>query len=112
MTSDGRTSGSLENRPNDVFVFRLYIAAGAPNSLRAQANLRILCETYLNGRFEIEVVDVLQEPLRALADQVLVTPTLLKVAPPPSWQMAGDLSATSRILLALNIDIDEEFDDE
>ncbi|MCC7208967.1 MAG: circadian clock protein KaiB [Anaerolineae bacterium] len=86
-----------------IIVFRLYIAAGAPNSLRAQTTLRRLCDTYLPDRHRIEIIDVLAEPRRALADHILVTPALIKVSPPPSWQMTGDLSATSKILLALGI---------
>jgi circadian clock protein KaiB len=94
---DDGSSGSA------VICFRLYIAAGAPNSLRAVANLRTLCEKYLPGRYQIETVDVLQDPLRALNDHVLVTPTLIKITPEPQWEMTGDLSATGRILLALGI---------
>lgn len=113
MTTNGFDPANQDTQPPDeMIVFRLYIAAGAPNSLRAQTNLRHLCETYLAGRHQVEIVDVLEEPRRALADQVMVTPTLLKVSPPPTWQMAGDLSATAKILLALDINMDEETKDE
>lgn len=93
---------------DELIVFRLYIASGAPNSMRAQTTLRRLCENHLRGHYRIEIVDVLEEPRRALNDNVLVTPALVKVAPLPSWQMTGDLSASSKILLALGIDEDSE----
>lgn len=93
----------------ETVVFRLYIAAGAPNSVLALANLRRLCERYLPGRHQIEVINVLETPRRALEAQVLVTPTLVKVSPAPGWQMAGNLTDTATILRSLGLD--EEPDD-
>lgn len=84
-------------------VFRLYIAGRAPHSLRAIANLAALCQQYLPHQHQIELVDVLEEPMRALTDGVLVTPALVKVSPPPTWQMIGDLSQQEDILLALGM---------
>ena len=66
-----------------VFKFRLYVAGDAQNSAQALANLTALCRAYLPDRHEIEVVDVLLEPERALADEIQLTPTLIKLAPPP-----------------------------
>ncbi|MEP7287871.1 MAG: circadian clock KaiB family protein [Chloroflexota bacterium] len=88
-----------------LFIFRLYVAGSAPNSLRAIGNLMDICQEYLPERHQIEIVDVLQDPLRAITDKVLVTPTLIKVAPEPTWSMLGDLSAREKVLLGLGIEI-------
>ena len=83
---------------------RLYVAGRAPNSARALANLETIREEYGVERFEVEVIDVLDEPLRALHDRVLVTPTLIKLSPQPVMQIAGDLSRRYDVLHALGLD--------
>ena len=85
----------------ETVVLRLYVAGTAPNSLRAIANLRAVCEEYLAGRSHVEIVDALEEPLRTLDDGVLVTPTLLKLAPGPVRTLIGDLSDRASVLLAI-----------
>lgn len=90
-------------REGEIYRFRLYVAGEAPNSTAAVANLRSLCETHLNGRHEIEIVDFLLEPGRALADGVLVTPTLLKLSPPPVRKIIGNLSRTATVLTSLGL---------
>lgn len=87
----------------DMIVFRLYIAGNTPSSLRARDNLTALCQRYLPGRHHIEVIDIVAAPRAALVDGVLVTPTLVKVKPPPVQQFIGDLSAPRGVLLALGI---------
>jgi circadian clock protein KaiB len=91
VTSDARYS------------FRLYVAGDAPNSSLARRNLSALCQAYLAGRSEIEVVDIYQDPARALADKVFMTPTLLKLAPAPPQTLVGSLSQTQAVLLALGL---------
>jgi len=87
-----------------IFRFRLYVAGGALNSTQAVANLAALCRVHLLGRYEIEVVDVFREPKRALADGILMTPTLLKLAPSPLRRIVGTLSQTETVLQALGLD--------
>jgi circadian clock protein KaiB len=87
-----------------IFKFRLYVAGGAHNSAQAAANLSALCRAYLPGRHEIEVVDVFREPKRALADGILMTPTLVKLAPPPGRRIVGTLSQTQPVLQALGLE--------
>jgi circadian clock protein KaiB len=82
---------------------RLYVAAGAPNSVRAIANLAAICKEHLRSAFEVEIVDVLKFPLRALADGVLVTPHLAKLSPSPATKVVGNLSDRDSVLLALGI---------
>lgn len=83
---------------------RLYVAGRSPNSARALANLNTISQAYGPEYFDLEVVDVLVDPLRALREQVLVTPTLIKLSPPPTVQIAGDLSRQYEVLHALGLD--------
>ena len=85
-------------------VMRLYVAGGAPNSVRARANLEAICQRYLKGNYQLEIVDVFEQPLRALADGVIVTPSLIKLSPPPAVQIVGNLSDRSKVLLALGLE--------
>ena len=86
-----------------LVVMRLYIAEGAPNSVKAIANLKAICKKHLAEGFKLEVIDVLEFPLRALADGILVTPSLAKIAPSPGAKIVGDLSDRSSVLTALGI---------
>ena len=86
-----------------VVVMRLYIANHAPNSIRAIANLEAICKQHLKDKFKLEIIDVLEYPLRALADGILVTPSLAKVSPPPSAKVVGNLSDKPSVLHALGI---------
>jgi circadian clock protein KaiB len=85
------------------FHFRLYIAGDGPNSVRALANLRTLCQTHLAGRHRIEVFDILLQPERALEDDVLLTPTLMKLAPNPVQKIIGNLNDTAIVLEAIGL---------
>ncbi|MDQ1923256.1 circadian clock KaiB family protein [Massilia pseudoviolaceinigra] len=87
-----------------TFVFRLYVAGDAHNSVLARANLRALCETYLPEQHQIEVLDVFREPKRALEDAIFMTPTLIKLAPASVSRIVGTLSQTQSVLLALGLD--------
>lgn len=82
---------------------RLYIASSAPNSVRAIANLEAICKEYLKENFRLEIIDVLEYPQRALADGIVVTPSLNKVSPSPATKIVGNLSDKSSVLLALGI---------
>lgn len=80
------------NGEPEVFKFRLFLAQDAPNSDQARANLAAFCLAYLPGRHDIEVVDVFREPRRALAEGVMLTPTLIKISPGPVRRIVGSLS--------------------
>ncbi len=82
---------------------RLYVAGNAPNSLRAIKNLNQLCTESMRQPYQIEVIDVLTHTSQALADGVLVTPTLLRVSPIPVVHIIGDLSQTTQVLSVLNL---------
>jgi circadian clock protein KaiB len=85
------------------FKFRLYVAGSTQNSTRASANLTAFCATHLPHRHEIEIVDVLQQPKRAMADSVFMTPTLIKLAPSPDRRLVGTLSETQLLLETLGL---------
>jgi circadian clock protein KaiB len=89
--------------PKGAYLFRIYHAAGAPNSVRALANLYAICRKHFPDSYRIEVIDVLQEPLRALAGAVFVTPTVVKLTPLPEQQIIGDLSEEEEVLRALGL---------
>ena len=91
------------NHPNGAYVFRLYLAGGAPNSVRALANLYAICRKHFPESHRIEVIDVLKEPMRALAEAILVTPTVVKVSPAPELQIIGNLSDEEEVLRALGL---------
>lgn len=82
-------------------VLRLYVAGNAANSLRAVSNARALCDTEFPLLYDLEIVDLLEHPLRALADRIIVTPTLLRLSPPPAARAIGDLSDAASVLLVL-----------
>jgi len=85
------------------FSFRLYVAGAAVNSALARANLHALCSVHLAGRHSIEVVDVLRQPERALADGIFMTPTLLRLAPSPLRKIVGTLGDTATLMQALDL---------
>ena len=100
-----RKKGGRSRRPGvQTVVMRLYIASNAPNSLRAVANLAAICKEYLKGRFTLETIDVLEHPLRALADGILVTPSLAKISPLPAAKIVGNLGEKADVLRALGIE--------
>jgi circadian clock protein KaiB len=85
-------------------VLRLYVSGNAPNSVQAIANLEAICQEYLKDAYKLEIVDVFEQPIRALTDGVLVTPSLAKVSPAPVANVVGNLSDRSNVLLALGIE--------
>ena len=86
-----------------AYVFQIYVAGGAPNSVQALANLYAICRKHFPQSHRIEVIDVLKEPLRALAEVILVTPTVMKTSPAPVQQIIGNLSEEVEVLRALGL---------
>jgi circadian clock protein KaiB len=93
----------VSGHPNGAYVFRLYFAGGAPNSVRALANLYAICRKHFPESHRIELIDVLKDPMRALADAILVTPTVVKLSPAPELQIIGNLSEEEEVLRALGL---------
>jgi circadian clock protein KaiB len=82
---------------------RLYVAGQTPKCVAAFANLKKICEEYLTGQYDIEIVDLLQTPALAQGDQILAIPTLVRKLPEPVRKIIGDLSNTERVLVGLDI---------
>jgi circadian clock protein KaiB len=90
-------------RRHRAFKFCLYVAGDAPNSATAIANLTALCREHLPDRHAIEIVNVFREPKRALAENIFMTPTLVKLTPSPAQRIVGTLSQTQPVLQALGL---------
>jgi circadian clock protein KaiB len=82
---------------------RLYVAGQTPKALRAFANLKTICEEHLAGRYEIEVIDLLEHPGLARGDEIIAVPTLVRHLPEPITKIIGDLSDTERVLIGLQL---------
>jgi circadian clock protein KaiB len=96
-------AGGARKAKSDTFVLILYIAGQTPNSKAAVANLKEICEENLAGRYQIQVVDLLENPQLARGDQILAIPTLVRKLPEPVRKIIGDLSNTERVLVGLDL---------
>jgi circadian clock protein KaiB len=85
------------------YLLRLYVTGTTPRSARAIQNIRAICEEKLNGRYDLEVVDIYQHPEQAKPAQIVVTPTLVKKLPLPVRKLIGDLSDEARVLVGLDL---------
>jgi circadian clock protein KaiB len=82
---------------------RLFVTGTTPRSARAIQNIRTICEDHLQGRYDLQVIDIYQHPDHVKAEQIVVTPTLVKQCPLPLRKLIGDLSDTERVLAALDL---------
>jgi len=82
---------------------RLYVAGQTPKSILAFTNLKEICEEHLQGRYEIEIIDLVENPQLAAGDQILAVPTLVRRLPEPIKKIIGDLSNTERVLVGLDL---------
>ncbi len=96
-------TSATETAAEEQFLLRLYVAGQTPKSLTAFANLRKICETHLAGRYEIEVIDLLERPQLARGDEIVAIPTLVRKLPKPITKLIGDLSDTERVLVGLQL---------
>ena len=85
------------------YVLRLYVTGMTARSLRAVENVRAICEEHLAGRYDLEVIDVYQQPTLAKGEQIIAAPTLIKKLPLPLRKVIGDMSSTERVLLGLDL---------
>ncbi len=82
---------------------RLYVAGQTPNSVAAFENLQRICDTHLHGRYRIEVVDLMKNPMLAKGDQIVAVPTLVRQLPPPVKKILGNLANEERVLVGLDL---------
>jgi circadian clock protein KaiB len=85
------------------FVLKLYVAGQSPKSLSAIANIKKICEENMLGSYELEVIDLYQQPQLALGDQIIALPTLIIILPMPLRRVIGDMSNTERVLIGLDL---------
>jgi len=97
----GKPAG--EGALSDQWLLRLYVAGQTPRCVRAFANLKKICEEHMAGKYQIEVIDLLQSPQLAKGDQILAVPTLVRKLPEPIKKIIGDLSNTERVLVGLDV---------
>ena len=89
--------------PDGHYVLRLYVTGMTPRSTEAFATIKALCEERLQGRYELEVIDIYQHPQLAIDEQIIAVPTLVKMLPVPLRRLVGDLSNKERVLLGLDL---------
>ena len=94
---------ALVSPQEEYYVLRLYIAGATPQSVRAIANVKRICEENLQGQYELEVIDLYQQPQLAQGEQIIAVPTLLKKLPLPLRRIIGDMSNTERVLVGLDL---------
>ena len=94
---------AVAGEPKGTYQLRLYVAGSTPQSQRAIANIKHICESHLAGRFDLEVIDVYQQPQLTAGEQIIAAPTLIKKLPLPLRRFVGDLSNLERILVGLDL---------
>jgi len=87
----------------EPYVLRLYVTGATPRSVRAIENIRRICNEYLDGRCDLEVIDIYQQPVLAKGEQIIAAPTLIRKVPLPIRRLIGDLSSAEKILLGLDL---------
>lgn len=103
MTEPDRSANDAAHDFDGLWRLRLYVAGESAASLTAFANLKLLCETHLKDRYEIEIVDLLENPRLARGDEIVAIPTLVRQLPHPIRKIIGDLSDTDRVLVGLQL---------
>jgi circadian clock protein KaiB len=95
-------NGKNLNKEN-IYLLRLFVTGATPNSTRAIANLKEICELHLKGNYELEIIDVYQQPVIAESEQIIALPLLIKKSPFPERRLIGDMSDTKKVLRGLSI---------
>lgn len=100
-----KTKAKVEADDNgeEKYVLQLFVTGILPNSVRAVRNANAICEKYLPGRYELEIIDIYQQPSLALQQEIIAIPVLIKKLPLPEERMIGDLSDVDMVLVGLNI---------
>lgn len=93
----------LNQQETTIYILQLYVTGMTAKSVSAIINIKQICEEYLQGRYELEVIDLYQTPRLAQDEQIIATPMLIKKHPPPLRHVIGDMSNTERLLVVLNL---------
>jgi circadian clock protein KaiB len=111
-TSDRPTAGTAASpaasemsadESGERYILKLYVAGMTSRSARAVDNVRAFCEKHLEGRYDLQVIDVYQQPALAKSEQLIAAPTLIKKLPLPLRRLIGDMSSEDRILVGLDL---------
>jgi len=99
-----RAVGKIDKKPKKgKYVLKLYVTGMTARSIRAINNIKKICEEHLNGRYDLDVIDIYQQPVLARGEQIVAAPTLIKNLPLPLRRFIGDMSNTEKILLGLDL---------
>jgi circadian clock protein KaiB len=90
------------------YILRLYITGQTPRSLQSVENLRALCDKYIPGQFDLEIIDIYQQPAMAKEGQIIAAPTLIKSMPLPLRRLVGDFSDKERVILGLDLRLERK----
>lgn len=90
---------------DNFFSLKLYVTGASPNSTRAIVNLKAICEQYLKSNYELEIIDVYQQPLQAHKEQIIALPMLVKNLPLPVKRLIGDMSDKLKVLKGLGLNL-------
>jgi circadian clock protein KaiB len=99
---------ALEGSTDKKYVLRLYVAGATSKSTQSIMNIKKICEEHLKGRYELEVIDIYQQPVLAKGEQVIAVPTLVKKLPPPLRKFIGSMADVDRILVGLDLKTKDE----
>ncbi len=94
---------AIKDAKHKSYLLRLYVAGHTPKSTRAIVNIKKICEEHLKGRYDLEVVDIYQQPVLAKGEQIIAAPTLIKKLPPPLRKFVGSMADAERIIVGLDI---------
>ena len=100
---DGPPGETGEDAADDRYVLRLYVTGSTPRSTRAIENLRQICAAELDGRYDLKVIDIYQNPDAAREQQIVAAPTLVRMLPEPIRRVVGDLSDREKVLAGLDL---------
>ncbi len=94
---------AIADATKDFYVLRLFITGMLPNSVRAVINIKAICEQHLKGRYELDIIDIYQQPSLTLSENIVAVPVLIKKFPLPEERVIGDLSDTKNVLKELHL---------
>ncbi|WP_299291248.1 circadian clock KaiB family protein [uncultured Mucilaginibacter sp.] len=104
QNQDPQTNGQSDNEEPVHYQLKLFVTGASPNSLRAIINTKEFCEHYLKNQYDLEIIDVYQQPLIAQAEQIIALPMLIKKFPLPVRRLIGDMSDTKKVLKGLELE--------
>jgi circadian clock protein KaiB len=97
------TENDDNSNKENIYRLRLFVTGATPNSTRAIINLKEICELHLKGKYELEIIDVYQQPIIAESEQIIALPLLIKKSPSPERRLIGDMSDTKKVLIGLSL---------